>query len=374
VKQLTVALAVSGHGYGHSVRCAGVARALLERGARVVVRTDAPTWLYPPNVVHIPGPGWPLDIGVAQHDGLELDIDTTRARWRAFAADLSSRAEVEANLLCEHAVDVVVGDIPPLAFAAASRVGLPSFGLGNFGWDWIYAAWPDFDDIVAHVRGGYAYADALLRLPLHAATPDAFPAFKRVHDVPLIARKAARTRTEVRSALGIDPGACAVLLGFGGFTAHGLDLAAFGRWSAYTFVLTPPLGSTDTDLPANVLRLNETPTDYVSLIAACDVVVTKPGYGIVVDCLANRVAVLFTDRGPFREYDVLAEALPRLGPARHIPREDLLQGYLGPHLDALLDLQRSASSPWSELRLDGAQRVADLVLSCRGGPSRYDGE
>ena len=81
-------------------------------------------------------------------------------------------------------------------------------------------------------------------------------------------------------------------------------------------------------------------------------VVTKPGYGIVADCLANRVAVLFTDRGPFREYDVLAEALPRLGRARYVPRADVLAGQLGPHLDALA---RASTRSWTST-LDGRRR------------------
>src|SRR5918912_3528461 len=112
------------------------------------------------------------------------------------------------------------------------------------------------------------------------------------------------------------------------------------------------------DVPANVRILNPPATEYVSLLSACDAVVTKPGYGIVADCLANRVAVLFTDRGPFREYDVLAEQLPRLGHARYIPRDELLAGQLGPHLDALL----GSDAVWTDLPINGADVVATRVL------------
>ena len=60
-----VALAVSGHGFGHAVRCAEVARALIhEFGVRTLVRTDAPAWLFPEQVEHLPSPGWPLDVGM----------------------------------------------------------------------------------------------------------------------------------------------------------------------------------------------------------------------------------------------------------------------------------------------------------------------
>jgi hypothetical protein len=353
-----VALAVSGHGFGHAVRCAEVARALLKRGVRLKIRTDAPAWLFPTPVERLPSPAWPLDIGVAQHDGLELDVDETRRRWVSFARDFEAHAEVEARLLVEHGVDVLLGDIPPLAFVAASKARISSAAVGNFGWDWIYAAWPDFESVIAKVQAGYRQADLLLRLPLHSTDDDAFPAFGVVEDVPLIARRAARARRDVRTEIGLPHDARVVLLSFGGFDARGLDLRALGEWTDYVFVLTPPLSITVGEFPPNAVALAENPADYVSLLNACDAVVTKPGYGIVSDCLANRVAMLFTDRGPFREYDVLAQALPTLGHARYTPREDVLAGRLGPHLDALF----ASQTAWTEQRIDGAQIVAERLL------------
>ena len=51
----TVALYVSGHGFGHAVRCAEVAAALLELGCEVLVRTDAPGRLFPLGVTYHAG-------------------------------------------------------------------------------------------------------------------------------------------------------------------------------------------------------------------------------------------------------------------------------------------------------------------------------
>jgi UDP:flavonoid glycosyltransferase YjiC (YdhE family) len=347
-----IALAVSGHGYGHSVRSAEVAKALLRRGVHVIVRTDAPRWLYPHDVEWVENSGWPLDVGVVQRDGLELDIDATRHRWCEFTANWARRVDVEAQLLCDAHVDVVLGDIPPLAFAAAAHAGIPSYGLTNFTWDWIYAAWPNFEHIVAAIRDAYSQADGLFRLPLHGDCG----AFRCIEDVPLIARKAARQRDEVRRELCIPSDATTVLLSFGGFTANGVDFAALGDLRDYVFVVAPPLR---VDHPsANVVVVREQPRDYVSLLAACDVVVTKPGYGIVADCLANRVRVLFTDRGPFREYDMLAEGLRHLARARYVPRDELLRAELGPHLVALMQ----CDSPWTDQAMNGADIVAERLV------------
>jgi UDP:flavonoid glycosyltransferase YjiC (YdhE family) len=360
----TVLLAVSGHGFGHAVRSAEVARALLQRGIRVVVRTEAPAWLFASGCEFLDGHGCPIDVGIVQHDGLEFDVNATRARWAAFAANFEERADHEAERFERAGADVVLGDVPPLAFAAASRAGLPSLALGNFGWDWIYAAWPAFAQVVDTVRAAYARAEGLLRLPLHSQAADAFPAFARIVDVPLIARRAARPRAEVRSELGISEHEVVVLLSFGGFDLSALDLPALGALRSYRFVVSPPLSSHTTALPDNVLLLGRRPDDYVSLLAASDAVVTKPGYGIVADCLANRVPLLYTDRGPFREYDVLVAALDQRAQAHYIARDDLLAGRLGPSLEQLF----AKRGRWTDDPIDGAEVVAERLLGMVGAP------
>jgi hypothetical protein len=349
----TVAMYVSGHGFGHAVRSAEVVAALLKLETKVVIRTDAPDWLFPAQATYVKAQR-PMDIGVAQHDGLELDIDQTRRRWRTFADDFELAAQCDAEQLRQHEVDFVVGDIPPLAFAAAARAGIRSAAMGNFGWDWIYGAWPDFQAAIQNVQRGYAEADLLYRLPFHSTDPDAFPGFKRVEDVPLIARRASQPRHQVRAALGLAEQQTVVLLSFGAF---GLDGLALPKIDGAMFVVSPPLGEKVAPGP-NVLHLNKPPTDYVSLLAAADVVVTKPGYGIVADSLANRVAMLYTNRGPFREYDVLVAALHSHGRAHFIPREDLLVGNIAPYLEALA----ANTTPWTDQPMNGATVVANRVM------------
>ena len=41
------------------------------------------------------------------------------------------------------------------------------------------------------------------------------------------------------------------------------------EWADYVFVVTPPLSTRVGDVPSNVVKLKETPQDYVSLVSAC---------------------------------------------------------------------------------------------------------
>ncbi len=97
---------------------------------------------------------------------------------------------------------------------------------------------------------------------------------------------------------------------------------------------------------------------YEDLVRAVDVVITKPGYGIISECIANDTALLYTSRGRFVEYDVLVSEMPRFLRARYISHDDLFAGRWGHHLDALL----AQPSPSQAPPVNGAETAAELLL------------
>jgi L-arabinokinase len=88
------------------------------------------------------------------------------------------------------------------------------------------------------------------------------------------------------------------------------------------------------------------------------VVVSKPGYGIISECIANDTALLYTSRGHFVEYDVLVRDMPRYLRARYIDHADLFAGRWQASLDALL----ADSAPADRPRVDGAEVTARQLL------------
>src|SRR4029078_10346380 len=97
---------------------------------------------------------------------------------------------------------------------------------------------------------------------------------------------------------------------------------------------------------------------YVDLVAVADVVVTKPGYGIIADCVANDTAMLYTSRGRFVEYDVMVQEMPRFLRCEYI---DLDRFLAGRWRDALLRLLDQPAPP-EQPRTDGADVVAELIV------------
>jgi len=222
---------------------------------------------------------------------------------------------------------------------------VPSVAVANFTWDWIYSIYSEFDrlapDVLPAIRRAYALATRALRLPLHGGFA---PMAAVTRDIPFIARKSSRSRVATRDALGLTGDRPVVLPSFG---AYGVDLPLerLGRDDRFTLI------DPRRDPPAGFL--------YQDLVAAADVVVSKPGYGIASDCLANGTALLYTSRGRFAEYDVFVEEMPRVLRCRYIPQEDLLAGRWADAVEALL----AQPSPPEHPRVDGAEAAAEAILN-----------
>lgn len=363
----TVVFYVSGHGYGHASRVIEVINAAgaLAPEARLIVRTPAARWLFdatlrtPAEVDTVE-----TDTGIVQSDSLRLDAEATADRAEAFYRTFADRAAVEAAVLRECGATVVVSDMPPLAFEAAHLAGVPAVALGNFTWDWIYAAYPAMADrapaVVPTIRAAYRHATLTLRLPMWGGFEDWH---SPIVDLPFVARHSRRDRDEVRAALGIPPGRRLVLASFGGLGISGLDLTPLGRLDGYTVLTT----GRETDFPGGIPKgvvvigdqdVNRRGLRYEDLVHASDIVVSKPGYGIIAECVANGAALLYTSRGHFVEYDVLVAAMPRFLRCRYIGHDELFAGRWTPHLNALLASPNAPDAP----RTDGAPLAARHVL------------
>ena len=98
---------------------------------------------------------------------------------------------------------------------------------------------------------------------------------------------------------------------------------------------------------------------YEDLVRASDVVITKPGYGIVAECIANKVPVLYTSRGEFPEYEILVRALEENLNTGYLPLNDFLEGCWEGPLRTLFGEERKEN----EVDVTGASRAAEYIRS-----------
>jgi len=343
---LTIAFYISGHGLGHASRDVELIDEILRRhgDVRIVVRTSVAPWIFD----RIRGPQVEVqpcetDTGVVQLDSVRLDVEETARCAAGFYRHFDRRVAAEAAHLRQLGAHLVIGDVPPLAFAAAHAAGLPSVLVANFTWDWIYAYYPEFEalapGVVDTIAAAYASASKALRLPICGG----FDSVRAVtEDVPFIARRSRRDPADSRRALGLGHDQRLVLSSFSGY---GLALP-YDRIAQSGLVVVSP----ERHPPPGF--------KYEDLVAAADVVVSKPGYGIVSECVANRTPFLYTSRGRFAEYEVMLAEMPRMLRCRHIEQEDLLAGNWRDAIEALLSQEEPAGRP----AIDGAPIIAAAIL------------
>jgi hypothetical protein len=343
---MSIVFYMTGHGFGHASRSIEVINALFlkEPSLDIHIRTNTARWLFDLTVRGaFEYEDLECDPGIVQIDSLHLDEEASIRRARAFIATFERRVEKEAAALARLGAELVVSDISAMGIAAAARAGIPRVALGNFTWDWAYSAYRDSEDVVSAIATAYADADLALRLPMWGG----FDAFRTVVDIPFIARHSRRDPAETRRALGLPLDTRLVLPSFGGHGLEGLDRA--GRHLEGYKVL----------FHLDERRLYADGFRYEDVVRAVDVVVTKPGYGIIAECLANDTALLYTDRGHFIEYDVLVAAMPRFLRAAHISHDDLFAGKWKEHLDRVLARPKPSEQPAT----NGAEVAAAKLLA-----------
>jgi UDP:flavonoid glycosyltransferase YjiC (YdhE family) len=230
-----------------------------------------------------------------------------------------------------------------------------SVALGNFSWDWVYrhlaVRRPALHAAADAAAAAYAKADLLLQLPFAGD----LSAFRFRERLPLVARRPRLEREDARRRLGLE--GTVVLWSFGGLGLAGFDPRVLARLAPRRVVVSDP-----GDLPDNVRcipnpELERQDLGYSDLLAAVDVVVTKPGYGIVSDAIAAGVRMVYTDRGDFPEYPIMVAEMQQWLPAVFVSNEDLLAGNVAGAIDRVLAIPQPEAPD-----LSGAERAARRLL------------
>lgn len=283
-----MALVCSAHGFGHVGRQLALAEALLDGGAEVDLWTAAP-----PEVVRsdVPGAGvvpWTVDVGIVQRDSRSEDVAATVARAEALADD----ARVDALAAALRGYDRVVVDVAPAGLEAARRARVPAVAVGNFDWPWIYAHYP--------VLRGLSRRLAAWQAPHPGWSLGPGPGlrgFASVRPFGWLGRRRPARRVAER----------AVLVAFGGLGLADVE-AWLPRLDGVTWVLAAPMPAVDRP---DVVRVEG--GSFPALVAGADVVLTKPGYGLLAEAALAGTRLVWIDRGAFPEAPWLEAAMRARG-------------------------------------------------------------
>ena len=358
-------VAISSHGYGHLAQVAPAINALetLSQNRQapafeLTIRSN----LAPRQLANRVQRAFKVDFGsddfgMVMHDALRVDLVSSLQRY----AQLHERWDREVDQLAAHLLDLnvsaLVANAPYLTLAAARLAQIPSMGICSLNWADILEQCvqqrPDalkasglskntLDRILEQMRQAYASAALVLRpepaMPMtHSNTLSIEPL---VHQPPepnrhqLLTVIDSHLRSQAGHTLAADEPCWLVLTSMGGirFTVDPdqWPTQCLGRRVIY-------LMSGDTvSRHGHVVSLNFEHFGFSELMASCDVLLTKPGYGMFVEGRACGKPLLYVEREHWPESSCLEQWAESNTHAIKLTVEQINSGHFASQLEQIL--------------------------------------
>jgi hypothetical protein len=205
--------------------------------------------------------------------------------------------------------------------------------------------------VIQQIRHSYSLANLMIRV----APSIAMPAFCRTVDVGPIAARLTPDHQGVRQAVGAPPDERIVVIAFGGIPLTSLPWHQIEAMTGYRFIVpgqVPPHTH-------RVVSSDTLPLSFQTIMASCDMLLTKPGYGTIVEAVASGTRVVYVRRYNFVDEDSLVAYLHRYGRGLELSVEDFLNGRWETTMDAAMTIPApQALAPAAS----GAMEAADILL------------
>ena len=359
----TIWCAISGHGYGHAAQVVPVLNALhsLAPDLLAILRTTVPRAFFQDRLKG----RWECqdiqqDVGCIQDGPLTVDVPATWAAHQQFHASWGERLATEVAAMQQAQPGLILSDTSYLALAAGAKAALPTVAMASLTWDDVLDSYRTPMDsfqqeLIANIRQAYAQADLALRI----APGLAMSAFRQIRDIGPIASPVPSQRETLRTMIGLAPQERLVLVGFGGIPLRRLPWDQMNAMSSFRFVVDGPVESGY----SRIVSLQNLPFRFGTLLASVDLVMTKPGYGTVIDCVASQIPLVYIRRYNFADEPLLVDYIARYGRGVELAMDDFHSGTWQRSLEQALSLPLPPETPPAPTGADEAARLLAPLLA-----------
>jgi len=346
--------AITPHGFGHAAQVAPVLNALQQRLPNLsltLVSTLPEAFLRERLDGDFHYIERAVDFGLVMHSALEIDLDASAARYALLHENWVEHVDAEARFITEQQADLVLADIPYLTLAGAEQARIPAFALCSLNWADIYRHYfhqrPEAASVLAQMQSAYASAKTFF-CP-EPSMPMEF--LDNTFAVGPIARQGKDCRQQLNETLGLSEGTALILVAPGGVDTR----FAIERWPAGQGIRWLVSDRWQIEHP-DVSYLSQTGLTFTDLLASCDGVLGKCGYGTVAECVTNGTPLLYIPRPDWPEERSLLDWLTVHRAAVRIEPAWLESGILCEPVKQALDLSVDTCA------CNGDEQVADALV------------
>lgn len=351
-----IAFYISGHGLGHLAQLAPIIDAVAKSDKHLAIhvisniepekirarlRTSSELTLHQSET----------DVGMAMHSALRVDVESTIDRYLAFHRDWDHRLAVEIARLESINAVTVVSNVGYLPLAAAQALGINNIALSSLNWaDTLAHYCSNFAEIIPIInQARYIYNRAAAFVQPSPSVPA--PHFNNCRPVNCIVRRGRAMRASLCEQTGIDPSDHIGVISPGGIDMT-MDLREWHIGDNWSW-LVPEDAKTNSD---RFISQSKSSLDFPDLLASCDTVICKPGYGIFTEAASSQTAVLYLSRDDWPEQPVLIDWLEQHGRCAELSQDAFVNG-------KVIDLIESvcALPPGAPFCANGAAQTLELL-------------
>lgn len=324
---------ISDYGYGHAARDIAIIRKLLAEfdDLTIYIKTDGPFQFVKQSLPqrNIKVIQTKNDIGlIFKENSINVDRERTKTMLDNWMASWNFYIQTEKEFCKRQNVNLILSDITPQPFIVANELGIPSIGISNFTWHYIFYNLFGDTSATERIKEAYQCADMALVLPFN----EDMNLFRKKKEISLVSREITVDRRVMRRKCGVSNDELLVYVGVG----VSFDPSFMRNMKKIAMPDVKFLVSSNAELPSEeVIRIQTDETETQNYIAMCDLVVSKAGYSTVSEAIRAQVPMVMFKREGYKEDELIVNAIEGLGIGRHISDRAFLEGGWLNELDEL---------------------------------------
>ncbi|MGG4145901.1 hypothetical protein ABEW34_22635 [Paenibacillus algorifonticola] len=358
----TLGYYISDYGYGHATRSIALIRTLLlysPRRYRLIICSGKTLAFLQASLAEYSAEYSPeriefrscsSDLGYVLGGGtgsVEPDQERFRLGYAPYMAAFSAEVRREADFMRSERLDMVISDISPIPIAAAALAGVKSVGISNFTWQTAYASFVE-QELLAPLRQAYEQLDYFIPLAGSGMEEREWAAGSGL-ETGFYCRtpQAAEVQRIVRE-LNPDGSKTIVYFALGmGIETEALDSLSLWNDHSCVFIISENMRVSG----PNIFQIPQGYTESQNYAAAADLIISKPGWGVVGEAVTLGKPLIVLVRTSMTEDRNTILALQGKHPHMLVTWEALIE----------LNLQQS----FSQLTMEGWSRGASIAMNER---------
>lgn len=345
---------LSNHGFGHFAQTSMVLNALhrLNLPIHVTFRSTLPEKIIqerlemPVTVIN-----HKLDIGMAMHDAVDVNAEESYAYYDSLHKNYEQAVNDEVIELQVLKPDLLLANVPYVSLSAAAELNIPTIAMCSLNWAEIFGGFcQSFENaaqIIGDIREAYSQAEHFLTV-----TPFMpMPCLQNTRPIPPITHHGVNQTDILRQQVN-NPAAQFVLVNLGGIPTT-FSTEQWPQFENVYWVVGPGIESNRDD----VISQDDVTLTFIDLLSSCHTVLTKTGYGMLVEATVNKVPVVCIERGNWPEEPALFDWVREQGYLETIQMSDLETGNFA------TEVKQSLQTVWQKTPApdNGAEVAASLI-------------